>query len=111
MQRAAREVVHGYCPRPSAVGAVPVDGEQLFDVGVIVASRCGNRNSTYQRTDWLGTMNAVVDGGSERLRERQAATTRMSNANTAIRSIVRGSCSCWPVFQRIDWPSRAEAAY
>ena len=50
--------------------------------------------AAYHRTDWLGTMNAVVDGALELpARNRQAATIRMSSANAAIRSMRRGSCS------------------
>lgn len=47
----------------------------------------------YQRTDWLGTINAVVDGVPEPpLRKWQAATININNANAAIRSICLGSC-------------------
>jgi hypothetical protein len=58
------------------------------------ANRFGRKRSSalYRRTLWLGSMNAVVPGMSERpLKNLQAATIRMSKARIAIKSTCLGS--------------------
>jgi len=65
----------------------------------------------HQRTLWLGTMKAVVLGLPESpLKNLQAATITMISATAASRSMWRGSCPPWLIFQRIVWALPAKAS-